>query len=259
MDIQVVDAEEFCPQFYEPDVIYSIWYGLDVNCYCWSDDSYTQGPCKESAGNECQTREPHAPVIQTALNGKKFCGRRRGNNFVNQNRVADFGAQGFSCQDGKVPCDERALEEANRERTEAEISEEGEISETLSAFSVEHIVCVDYITDCPITDIKVSNNETYADIMASGYEAIYTGNIDQGAETTVFISKQSKSLPVTGGRLSPFEPCLNPSEFPLSPSNYFDDEIQMRASECSESTFLESNRDMRYEKLDLPIKQEDLE
>ena len=53
MDIHVVDADEFCPQFYEPDVIYNIWYGLDVNCYCWSDDSYTQGPCKEAAGNEC--------------------------------------------------------------------------------------------------------------------------------------------------------------------------------------------------------------
>lgn len=108
---------------------------------------------------------------------------------MNQNRVADFGAQGFQCQDGKVPCDERALEEVNRERAEAELREEGEVSESPSTFSAEHIVCVDYVTDCPITDIKVSNNETYADIMASGYEAIYTGNIDQGAETTVYISK----------------------------------------------------------------------
>jgi len=33
----------------------------------------------------------------------------------------------------------------------------------------------------------------------------------------------------------------------------------MRASECSWSDFHENNRDMRFEKLDLPIKQEDLE
>jgi len=179
---------------------------------------------------------------------------------VNQNRVADLGAQGFQCQEGKIPCDQLALDEVNRERSEAEISEEGEISKTLSIYEVEHILCVDYVTDCPITDIKVSNNETYtADIVNSGYEAIYTGDIGDGGETTIFISKQSKSLPVAGGRLSPFEPCLNPSEFPLSPSNYFDDELQMRASECSESTFHESSRDMRFEKLDLPIKQKDLE
>ena len=111
-------ATEKCEDDFE-EMVYDIWLGLVDTCFCQEgsdlDGTQNDGGCKGKEANSpyCRSRPPINPVVQSNLNGFKFCGKRAGENFLNAKRPQSIDGSPFECPEGTVPCDADALENGN--------------------------------------------------------------------------------------------------------------------------------------------------
>ncbi len=167
----------------EEELIYDIWQGLMEVCFCQEgrlESVYGQGGCRGKAANSpyCRSRRAITPVIMARIGGKKYCGTRSGENFLNTVRpVRSTATAPYKCPTGFEPCGGQAA---------------------LDAGFAENVVCLEDTALCPITSVSY----------------IVTDPVT--GEQKFEVSKDpSKSLPLANFKFSTDTPCIDSEQDPI--------------------------------------------
>jgi hypothetical protein len=124
----------------QEEMIYDIWSGLMEVCFCQEGSSlesiYGQGGCRGKAANSpyCRSRRAIPAVIMPRIGGRKYCGTRGGESFLNTVRpVRSTSTSDYKCPVGYKSCSG---------------------SEALTDELAENVVCLEDTSNCPITEIS---------------------------------------------------------------------------------------------------------
>jgi hypothetical protein len=192
--------EEVCPYEHPHEVLYSVWLGLHQHCDCYNADRNANVdaihvelgcPTTRTTGRKestmtvpgCKFIDPMPPVIMSDLGGYRVCGATDSTPFKDAVRV---NSDRECTKSGYVACNPEA--------------------------SVENILCVEDLSQCGITDIKIFEFTRDAtrflqENRDKGYEEVDSDKRD----LLMYVSKKTDNLPLTSIKLHQSQPCLDPT------------------------------------------------
>ena len=94
-EIAIMEQTRSCPLTHPALVVYDVWPGLDINCYCTPSAEFTTEYGQKCSGaraesTKCFTRNALPTMYLGVLNCYKICGKRDGEPFYRVQRpIAD--------------------------------------------------------------------------------------------------------------------------------------------------------------------------
>ena len=199
------------------EVFTRIWYGLDYGCNCvgvWGPSHYdmTDFNNKFNIGMSCTpqminagcgTVPPRFPVFQGQFFGKRVCGYRAGASFLNVTRPDEKN----NCPSGTSLCiPDQTLVFPGIFNLTGDNTTSPETYEEITGTSAQNSICyppAEHSIKCPITDIRVIENNVTSEFESQNY-TVLTFN----ETASIAFSRSVPQLPITTIKTS-LKPCLN--------------------------------------------------